>query len=127
MLCQFCKEEIKEAAIKCKHCGASLTPYDSAFNHNVYEHRITAPATNTLAIISLVLGLGGILFAFFAPFISQVVSIICGHIARSQIKASNGSQTGEGMALAGLIISYITLCILFLVAISAGIFLSTLL
>ena len=30
-------------------------------------------------------------------------------LARSQIRASEGKQTGEGMALAGLIISYIQL------------------
>jgi|TARA_B110000971_G_scaffold118160_1_gene121054 hypothetical protein len=63
-----------------------------------------------LAVTSLVLAIGGIVFAVvFWPFISQLASIICGHVARSQIRASEERQTGEGMALAGLIISYLLL------------------
>ena len=79
--------------------------------HKIIEHRITAPTTNVLAIISLTLSLLGVLTTFLIPFISQLAAIICGHIARSQIKNSSGSQTGSGMALAGLIISYFMILI----------------
>ena len=78
-------------------------------DHNIMEHRITPPTTNVLAIISLVLSLLGILSTFLIPFVSQIAAIICGHVARSQIKHSAGSQTGSGMALAGLIISYLSI------------------
>ncbi|HCP03243.1 MAG TPA: hypothetical protein DIT61_06970, partial [Pseudomonas sp.] len=37
----------------------------------------------------------------------SIIAIICGHIARSQIKSSGGTQTGDGMALTGLILGYI--------------------
>jgi hypothetical protein len=53
-----------------------------------------ARGTNVMAILSLV-------FAFiFAP-----VGIVFGHIARRQIKQTN--EQGEGLATAGLIISYV--------------------
>lgn len=58
--------------------------------------------TNTMAILSLV-------FAFvFAP-----VSIVLGHMARKQIRERG--ESGDGLALAGLILGYIftTLMVLF--------------
>ena len=77
--------------------------------HNIYEHRVTPPKTSALAIIALVISLVGILTTFFVPILPQIVAIICGHIARSQVKHSNGTKAGSGMALAALIISYLTL------------------
>ncbi len=57
--------------------------------------------TNALAVISLISSM------FWLCWIGSVVGIICGIIARKQIKESNGSQTGSGLALAGLIIGAI--------------------
>jgi hypothetical protein len=50
--------------------------------------------TNTLAIITLV-----------AAFVVPVVGIVTGHIALGQLKTSG--EQGEGLAKAGLIISYV--------------------
>lgn len=120
--CPFCFEDVQELAIKCKHCGSSLASQESkVVTHNT--HVYTASSTlNPLAVTSLVLAIGGIVFAVvFWPFISQVASIICGHVARSQIAASEGQQTGGGMALAGLIISYLLLIAFILSAIGLAI------
>jgi len=38
--------------------------------------------------------------------IPLVLGIVFGFIARSQIKNSNGTQRGEGLALAGIIIGF---------------------
>jgi hypothetical protein len=51
----------------------------------------------------------GVLTTFIIPIVAQIAAIICGHIARSQIRRSGGAETGLGMALAGLIISYLSL------------------
>ena len=59
--------------------------------------------TSGLAIASLVC-------AFVFPF--GIPSIICGHIARSQIKKSQGGLTGAGLALAGLILGYLSLLVM---------------
>jgi hypothetical protein len=62
----------------------------------------TAPrsaSTNGLAIASLVLGVIG----------GSVLAIVLGHIARKQIRTTG--QNGGGMALAGLILGYITLAV----------------
>lgn len=65
---------------------------------------IKAAKTSALAIWSLVLG---ILSLTCFGLLSGIPAIICGHIARSEIKKSKGRLEGEGMALAGLITGYI--------------------
>jgi len=78
---------------------------------------ITAGQTNTLAVVSLVsaigapfghlIGVGGITLI--------IVSIVTGHMARSQIKKTG--ESGDGLAIAGLIISYVHLALTVLVVI----------
>lgn len=80
-----------------------------------------APATtNTLAIVSLVLGIAAFLVGIFLPFLMQIGAVVCGHLARRQIAASRGAQRGEGMALAGLILGYIGLVLWAVVGLFIG-------
>ncbi|HMQ25051.1 MAG TPA: DUF4190 domain-containing protein [Acidimicrobiales bacterium] len=60
--------------------------------------------TNGMAIGSLVCGLLG-----FLTCVSAIVAVILGHIARKQIRESGGTQQGEGMAMAGLILGYVVI------------------
>lgn len=75
--------------------------------NQIIERTVTTPTTNELAVISLVMALIG----FLIPIIPQIGGIICGHIARSEIRRSGGTQTGSGIALAGLILSYLSISI----------------
>ncbi len=61
-----------------------------------------------LAIASLILGLAGFLLTFF----TGIPAIITGHMARARIKESGGAIGGSGMALAGLILGYLTTLLL---------------
>jgi hypothetical protein len=58
-----------------------------------------APKTNGMAIAALIVALVGCGLNF--------LGIIFGVIALNQIKASNGTQTGEGLAKAGIIVGAI--------------------
>jgi len=59
-----------------------------------------APRNNGLAVASLILGLVG-----WVPCgVGSILAIIFGAIARGQIRASAGRETGDGMALAGIIL-----------------------
>jgi hypothetical protein len=58
-----------------------------------------APSTNGLAIASLVCSC----FGFFYG-IPAILGIVFGFVARSQVKKSNGTQTGLGLAVAGIAI-----------------------
>jgi hypothetical protein len=59
-----------------------------------------ASPTNGLAIASLVCGVGT-----FVIGLSFIPAIICGHIARGQIRRTG--EQGGGLALAGLILGYV--------------------
>jgi hypothetical protein len=67
--------------------------------------------TAGLAITSLVLGILG--FVMLGP-LGAIPAIICGHIAKSKINANPETLTGEGMALAGLIMGYVQIGLLVL-------------
>ena len=65
---------------------------------------VPARTTSTTAILSLVFGIA----CWFAlPFIGAVIAVVCGHVARGEIRrAPPGSIEGDGMAIAGLILGY---------------------
>ncbi|HEX4265045.1 MAG TPA: DUF4190 domain-containing protein [Verrucomicrobiae bacterium] len=69
------------------------------------------PAKNSgLAIWSLVFGiLGLVLLLGCIGILFAIPAVICGHLAYGRIKRSNGTLDGEGIALAGLIIGYISI------------------
>jgi hypothetical protein len=74
-----------------------------------------APKTNVLAIVGLVLAL----------CVCSPAGAVCGFIARNQIRDSGGTQTGDGLALAAIIIGAIgtvlgILWFIFVVLVSAS-------
>jgi hypothetical protein len=81
---------------------------------------------SSLAIASLVAGL---LAWVVVPFFGALAAVITGHLAKKEIRESQGALSGDGMALAGLILGYtqlglfllVVFCIFaFVLAIGAG-------
>jgi len=69
--------------------------------------------TNGLAAVSLGFGIG----QFLIPIFGALVAIICGHVARAQIRR-NGEQ-GDGLAIAGLVLGYLGILIPLLIVLLA--------
>jgi prepilin-type processing-associated H-X9-DG protein len=63
------------------------------------------PPQNGLAITSLVLGI----LSCVACFFTGIPAIICGHIAYSRSRRSPAQHGGGGMAIAGLVLGYLSL------------------
>lgn len=64
--------------------------------------------TNIWSIISLVSGI----LAWVGVFgLGGIVAVICGHIAKNQIRSSAGSMGGDGIATAGLVLGYVNLAL----------------
>lgn len=66
-----------------------------------WAYPATAPGTNALAITAMVCGIAQF-FGFW--LLGTIPAIVCGHIARSQIRRTG--EQGAGMALAGVILGW---------------------
>ena len=64
--------------------------------------------TSTMAILSLIAGIAGWLGLLG---IGGILAIVFGHIAKSEIRKSSGTITGDGMATAGLVLGYVNLAL----------------
>jgi hypothetical protein len=73
----------------------------------------TAPTTNTLSIVSLVTG-----------FFCGIAAVITGHIALAQIKRTG--EGGRGLAIAGLVLGYVGVCLTMLAVIFSIVFAASL-
>lgn len=84
MLCPYCKEEIQDGALKCKHCGSMIYSGDNNIqNLNNKKSKITA---GILALLLGGLGLhkfyvgswgwGIIYILLILTFIPQIISVV---------------------------------------------------
>jgi hypothetical protein len=73
--------------------------------------------TNGLAIAALVCGI-----AAFVTGITCIPAIICGHIARRQIRQTG--ESGDGLAVAGLILGYISVALFIVAVLAIGLFMT---
>ena len=61
--------------------------------------------TSALAITSLV---SGILGWTLLPFLGSIAAVICGHMARAEIRR-DPNLDGDGMAVAGLVLGWVSI------------------
>jgi type II secretory pathway pseudopilin PulG len=76
--------------------------------------RYQPPKTDGGAIASMVLGIAS--FVLCLSFLAGIPAIILGHISRSKIRKSMGRLQGDGLALTGLILGYISLLFIPIIA-----------
>ena len=98
--CSVCGTTIEGDDRFCRVCGSAIPSAPAA----VGAASVAPPGpvkTSTKAVLSLVLGL----FVFFFPF--SLVAVILGHLSLSEIRKSAGRISGEGLAIAGLVMGYI--------------------
>jgi hypothetical protein len=62
--------------------------------------------TSSLAIISLV---SGILGWTLVPWLGSLVAIITGHMARAEIRRNPDTMEGDGIAVAGLVLGWLSI------------------
>nr|WP_055503039.1 DUF4190 domain-containing protein [Nonomuraea pusilla] len=85
--------------------GAQGYGYNSQPNYGPQYGAPQARSTNGMAVASLVLGIIGLIFCG----ITSIPGVILGHMALSKIKRTG--EDGQGMAVGGLVTSYITVVI----------------
>ena len=81
-----------------------------AYNNYNYQQVPPAPQpvakTSTWAILALIAGIGT---WTILPGITSILAIIFGYVAKKEIKNSNGTVTGSGMATWGLVLGWISI------------------
>ena len=108
MVCPKCQREIPDSAPYCAYCGVR-------FAHPAATAPPSSPPrTSGLAVASLILGiLGGLV-------ITGLLGLIFGIMALVQIGRSQGRLRGQGLAIAGIVIS--GLALLFIPIMAAMVF-----
>ncbi len=59
---------------------------------------------NAMAVTSLATGIAGVTVA---PLVGSVAALICGYMARKQLRAAPGRESGAGYATAGIVLGWI--------------------
>jgi hypothetical protein len=76
------------------------------------------PPTSGWAVASMVLGIVGLLLVFCAWGVPSLLAVIFGHIGLAETK--RGEKSGQGMAVAGLVLGYILIGPAILIAVLGG-------
>ena len=108
MTCTTCGATNSEHAGKCFACGAEMNSTEVAAKVPAQPATILLQQkTSSLAVVSLILGVVGMVGMCCIPVVFSIAAIICGHIACSQINREPAALSGKGMAITGLILGYI--------------------
>lgn len=135
MYCFKCGASIPDAVANCPQCGVAIAevppppsapppsaaaPAPAPVRQNVAQpQRYTGPPqTDGKAVGSLILG---ILALFPMGILAGIPAVVLGHLAKSSIARSMGRLKGDGMAMAGLVMGYISIAFIPLVLIIAAI------
>lgn len=118
MYCSKCGQENAAESTTCSNCGQPLMAPTTQPPAGPAGPAVPAGEAQTAgkATASLVLGLFSLVIC-----IAGIPAIILGHMALSEIRKSAGRLKGEGMALAGLIMGYLTIVALPFILIIAAI------
>src|SRR3954451_19428646 len=73
-----------------------------------------APETNGLAIASLTAGI------LWLGWLGSIAAVIFGHVALAQIKRAGGRETGQGLAIAGLVLGWFGVGVLLLIVLATA-------
>ncbi len=113
MFCPKCGANVADNATRCPQCGTQMTPQSP----QSYGQPLPQTEKESKATASMIFG---ILSLVCFGILAGIPAIILGHISRSNIRKSMGRLSGDGMALAGLVMGYIsvayTVVVFFIIA-----------
>lgn len=98
MICKKCNQQYDDAARVCPHCGMQKetgASYYSTQQPNMQQTTYDKPAdpnAKTMAIISLVCGIVGIVLAWLVPIVGIILGVIAMAISNIAKKSLQGDQ-----------------------------------
>jgi Tfp pilus assembly protein PilE len=108
MFCNNCGRELPDKSQFCSNCGANLSTSAPAGSPPAVPPAGVAEVvpTSGKATASLICGI--LSLTIFSIF-TGIPAVILGHMSRGEIRRAAGRLKGDGQALAGLIMGYISL------------------
>jgi hypothetical protein len=67
-----------------------------------FQNKTPAP-TSSLSLTSVIMGVVG---WTIVPIVGAIIAVITGHLAKKEIRESDGLLGGDGLATAGLVLGY---------------------
>lgn len=118
--CPNCSNLVEEDKPVCTYCGyvfnneGQKNSSNTSSENQYGQFTAVPPKTNGFAIASMVLGIVSIplVCCCYIGALPAVLAIVFGFVARNKISNSNGSEKGNGMALAGIILGFAALAII---------------
>jgi hypothetical protein len=107
--CPNCRNEIQDAAIKCRYCKNWLVAPNPGGDAYPAVAPVSYPTTSGLAIASMVLGI------LWIYWIGSIVAVVLGYLALREIRQDPRRIEGKGMAIAGVVLGWIGVSTLLLV------------
>ncbi len=124
MFCNNCGSANADNAPFCVNCGSSMVAPTAVVHPASTTGAATAPApavpapqsawlapqppkTSGKAVAALILGIINAL-CLFVGFPFAILAVIFGHMGRTEVKQSQGTMTGAGMATTGLVLGYMS-------------------
>lgn len=119
-VCQKCGAFAEDINDFCTVCGSKLTAQSAQYSgqaENSQSQPEQPPAQNQQQpqVKTNGLAIAGFVCSFFIPILGLILSIV----GKNQIKQSNGTQGGDGLATAGIAISIVFMAIGLLVVVPA--------
>lgn len=115
--CQKCGSNNEDYVLYCNACASSFeteTPENNNSNYKPNSNpNMPQERTSGLAIAAMVLGIVGLIFlcCYGIGIIMSILAIIFGFVAKSNIKNSYGEIKGDGFALTGIILGFLSIAI----------------
>lgn len=124
MFCAKCGAPMTDGSQFCNQCGQSVSAPIIPQENVASAPPPAAPPpaassdapTSGKALGSMISGILGLIL-----FVPAIAAVILGHLSRAEIRKSNGRLQGNGMAIAGLVMGYMTLASLPFILIIAAI------
>jgi hypothetical protein len=125
--CTYCGKEFSDEVTVCPQDGQPVvsSPGSAPPPMPAGKRAQSAAPASGLAITSMVLGILSLVLCVIGPLFG-IPAVICGHIARDRIKKAPLQNGGDGFATAGMITGYISLAMLLVLPILAGLLLPAL-